>query len=181
MLATIVEDWQRRRELQAVNRRIAQEPEPALPRFVAGHHRGPVWQLLVPGGPPAFMCLGYREAFVVHVRASAFHRAWLATGRALNQPCPRRDRFAQDRKFHWAISGFSQGIENPVPLAEVTATDWQGKRQIAFTNGITRTLWLLAHDVPAFPVQCWTEDEAVRVFEVAGLTPPIHVEELPKA
>lgn len=78
----------------------------------------------------------------------------------------------KDYKFHYAEKGFSHGITNPVPLAYVHCylTDVRenfisglskflfgkdSKKKIpycAFTNGITRTIWLLANGAECFPV-----------------------------
>lgn len=77
-----------------------------------------------------------------------------------------------DRKFPDAQSGFNHGIQNPVPLAYVSFNTferqtikykfkWFGKRTICesmpyvtFTNGITRTIWLLANRCSSFPIEC---------------------------
>ncbi|MBA3537617.1 MAG: hypothetical protein H0T84_13585 [Tatlockia sp.] len=79
----------------------------------------------------------------------------------------------KDYKFHHAEEGFSLGISNPVPLAYVHCylTDFnesfatkifnsvivkknmiKKRPYCAFTNGITRTIWLLANGAECFPV-----------------------------
>ena len=58
-----------------------------------------------------------------------------------------------DYKFHRAEKGFSFGISNPVPLAYVHC--YFSDVQIpycSFTDGITRTIWLLANGAECFPV-----------------------------
>jgi len=72
----------------------------------------------------------------------------------------------KDRKLHYAERGFSYGIENPVPLANVVCYErteeipiYRKKYLIfkrlvkiqeeffdyvALTNGITRTIWLIS-------------------------------------
>ena len=77
-----------------------------------------------------------------------------------------------DYKFHYAEDGFAQGIDNPVPLAYVHCyfSDFQNndnnrlinllsrktnkikRPYCTFTNGITRTIWLLANGAECFPV-----------------------------
>lgn len=92
-----------------------------------------------------------------------------------------------DRKFSDAQRGFSHGIKNPVPVAYVSfnffereSTEykfkWFGKRIISeslpyvtFTNGITRTIWLLANRCPAFPIECKLP-AARQLHEIAGLS-----------
>lgn len=77
-----------------------------------------------------------------------------------------------DYKFHHAEKGFSHGISNPVPLAYVHCylSEFYEKFSIrllnylvgkkhsitkrpycAFSNGITRTIWLLANGAKCFP------------------------------
>ena len=94
-----------------------------------------------------------------------------------------------DYKFHHAEAGFSRGVSDPVPLAEVECemytvhkTIWGRKMwffrtylgteekqtvSIRFGNGITRTIWLLANGAKAFPVECPT-DSAALLQESAG-------------
>ena len=65
--------------------------------------------------------------------------------------------WANDYKFGDAEDGFSQGRDNPVPLAEVGLG---GRVGVGFTNGITRTLWLLVQQAHAFPVECRTSSSS---------------------
>jgi hypothetical protein len=86
------------------------------------------------------------------------------------------DTWVQGYKYPEAERGFSHGVGNPVPLAEVTCQthiqrDAIWKRRylffrecvgvqesrfdyVAFINGITRTIWLLVHGAECFPVEC---------------------------
>ena len=86
------------------------------------------------------------------------------------------DTWVQDYKYPEAEHGFSHGFANPVPLAEVVCQthvqrDAIWKRRylffrecvgvqesrfayVAFSNGITRTIWLLVHGAEYFPVEC---------------------------
>lgn len=72
----------------------------------------------------------------------------------------------KDYKFQYAEEGFSHGITNPVPLAQVNYESTGGVQNywskltkktqqghLSFTNGITRTIWLLAHGAKYFPVE----------------------------
>lgn len=79
----------------------------------------------------------------------------------------------RDYKFHYAETAFSGGIDNPVPLADlqchlrdkegtitslseqIFSDNYIGKRipYCSFTDGITRTLWLLANGAESFPVR----------------------------
>ena len=82
------------------------------------------------------------------------------------------ETWPNDYKYSHAVEGFSHGRENPVPLADVsygaairTSVSYKFLRfgrterqeqieYVAFTNGITRTIWLLTHGCAAFPVKC---------------------------
>lgn len=46
---------------------------------------------------------------------------------------------------------FSEGIINPVPLAVI---DYIESGKLYLLDGITRTLWLLVHNVKIFPIAC---------------------------
>lgn len=98
----------------------------------------------------------------------------------------------KDYKFHLAEQGFSSGELNPVPLAYVHCylCDEHGsfnnkplnkligrsiadkKPYCAFTNGITRTIWLLANGAKCFPVM--TDSKS---YELLKLYAGIHEQE----
>ena len=89
--------------------------------------------------------------------------------------------WVQDRKFPKAEKGFSYGETNPVPLAMLTCAIrdlkkdvWQRRLlffreymgaqvykrvpYVTFSNGITRTIWLLTYGAEYFPVMCGTSN-----------------------
>nr|AGH89376.1 putative fertility inhibition factor FiwA [uncultured bacterium] len=133
-----------------------------------------LWCLPVPGKPDAFMRVDAGEAdhdrFVVPVNAKAFNRLWLAGGLASPERpdgCPLRKDMASDSKYRHAINGFAAGRESPVPLANVVLERGQTP-SVRFNNGVTRTLWLLANNVAAFPVLVAGEDNAKALAKLAG-------------
>lgn len=67
---------------------------------------------------------------------------------------------------------------NPVPLAEPVPTTIEGNFAIGFANGMTRSMWLLAHEVAVFPVYVGSEASAVMLAQHVGIAPPIKVSEL---
>jgi hypothetical protein len=96
-----------------------------------------------------------------------------------------------DYKFRHAEAGFAEGEWNPVPLASVSCgvyveqvkivrsyylgirknVEWREgppSNLLGFTNGITRTIWLLTAGVRVFPVECGAEDAAL-LQRLAGL------------
>lgn len=88
------------------------------------------------------------------VDGSRFYEVWRqATLSGLSAvPCPPRSQMHRDYKFGDAERGFNYGIANPVPLADVSAREVHRQTVIYFTNGVTRTLWLLASGAEVFPV-----------------------------
>lgn len=85
-----------------------------------------------------FLDLWRRDPFQMHVD--------LANGNPTTWP--------NDEKYEHAVTGFSFGNENPVPLALVSCEQHKSIEYMAITNGITRTIWLLTNACAAFPVEC---------------------------
>ena len=85
------------------------------------------------------------ERYVVIVDTHNFYKTW--TGNSIDQCNIYNDW--ELKKYYEAIDGFSKGIENPVPLAVVGYSN-----EIAFTNGITRTKWLIINRARCFPLEC---------------------------
>ena len=84
-----------------------------------------------------------------------------------------------DCKFQDAARGFSEGQQNPVPLALVHTRPWEGFNFVGFTNGITRTMWLLSNHAESFPVSLNQLHEAEFLNQLAGVgVDPITYEEL---
>lgn len=92
---------------------------------------------------------------VVVVDAQKFLAAWQRNPR-YREPLAFADEhgWRNDYKFEHAEKGFSHGIENPVPLALIGVDDDKAGASVGFTNGITRTIWLLANGAAAFPIEC---------------------------
>ncbi|EIJ6113748.1 hypothetical protein LJJ21_004708, partial [Salmonella enterica] len=183
-LQLLHQQYRVRQELKKVDAQLARlsELEPAdAPQLVPGHRRGVVWRVSVPGQSDVFMCLpnyAGQRYFVVYVSGLAFYRAWLASGAGHYQSCPLQPDMPNDRKFKDAVSGFAQGFENPVPIADVAPSMKGGELIVHFTDGITRSLWLLAHDVEAFPVLCSDLDSASLLADKAGVADPVRVRTL---
>ncbi|QQC67846.1 plasmid fertility inhibition factor family protein [Paraburkholderia ginsengisoli] len=98
--------------------------------------------------------------------------------------------WVRDRKFSYAEEGFAGGESNPVPLADVDCTTHIKQRplyrsrllvlrklvgyeredipHVSFSDGITRTIWLLTHGARVFPVMC-SVSEAPLLKQLAGL------------
>lgn len=77
-----------------------------------------------------------------------------------------------DYKFKHAVDGFANNQNSPVPLAFLSARYVDGHPYIGFTNGVTRTLWLLVNGAKSFPVEVHKEESAKYLYEFAGIGEP---------
>jgi hypothetical protein len=140
-----------------------------------------VWKIHVPNQPPRSMRLGHVPAdsgqHVVLVDADRFYRAWLNRPMPVNDlhgtdGCPLRADMPKDRKYASAVEGFDLEARTAVPLANVHCQRAEnGEPRIMFTNGITRTYWLLANQAESFPVLVSNATEAQALHEAAGVGP----------
>lgn len=137
-----------------------------------------VWQIELPNQKPCFMrsIIGglEDEYFVVHVDAKRFYYHWLLSSvnpSDRNRPnhCVLLKDMPQDYKFNDAVKGFADCVDNPVPLALAFADHAFGNPYIGFTNGVTRTMWLLVQGVKSFPIEVHGEDSANQLYELAGI------------
>ena len=118
--------------------------------------------------------------FAVIVNAERFLQLWRNADYKAHREIAHGnpESWQRDYKFNEAKDGFSKGIVNPVPLADVscyldtrksllggTKTQWC----VGFTNGITRTIYLLTYGAKSFPVMCRGEDEAFNMHTHAGV------------
>lgn len=156
--------------------------------LVVSDSKAAIWEIVVPGMKPCYMQLkasqGKQESYVVRVDGDKFFRAWL-TGSGIGQwkerdACEPRHRLSEDHKYRWPAEHFPQGISNPVPLADSSINrDSRGKLGVSFTDGVTRTKWLIANRAESFPVHVRDKDAAVLLNSVAGLdSDPIPVSSL---
>ena len=144
------------------------------------------------------------ERFVTVVDAKKFLHLWSLEPYNFNAELGKgtRKTWVADRKYPEAAKGFSHGISNPVPLANVVCNEHQDQSitykkrlfrrpeivkieevrfsYVNFINGITRTIWLLANGAQYFPVECHSKNGAERLFYECGLEscPIKSVEEL---
>ena len=139
-----------------------------------------IYEIQIPRSNSVFMCVqrtNYMndQRSVVIVDARRFLDAWRASAKAypytneqiaLQSPA----EWKKDYKYPDAVDGFSRGEINPVPLARLVVNPVRGAGKpldIGFTNGITRTIWLLANDARSFPVECNAES-AAKLYALAG-------------
>lgn len=67
-----------------------------------------------------------------------------------------------DYKYHYAEKGFSHGLKNPVPLAYPHCESNKHGVYACFTDGITRTIWLLSQGATSFPIEA--SNDAAQLF-----------------
>ncbi|WP_369160803.1 plasmid fertility inhibition factor family protein [Candidatus Thiodiazotropha sp. LNASS1] len=132
------------------------------------------------------------ERCVVVVDATKFLKLWKAEPYSIHSDISmgNPETWKNDRKYHHAVKGFSFGISNPVPLANVVCNEHViskpiyerkyilfkkllrieeiGINYVSYINGITRTIWLLCNGAKSFPIECNLKDGAQRLAEYAG-------------
>lgn len=151
-----------------------------------------VFTVPLPRSDPVFMSIELndysRDYFgVVIVDSVKFLQLWRSEPNSIHREVANGspESWPSDRKYGLAVTGFSHGRANPVPLADVSygvATRISRIRKlfglrkeilredipfVGFSNGITRTIWLLTQGCPAFPVQCSLEG-ARELYRVAA-------------
>ncbi|MBR8135915.1 plasmid fertility inhibition factor family protein [Burkholderia cenocepacia] len=127
-----------------------------------------------PGGP---------ERFVVHIDAETFYRRWLETSPTFpkqnSQDCVPRRAMSLDSKFAVAATAFRGGRDAPVTLPSVGYWAAASGYEVAMSDGMTRTFWLLAHRVRSFPVSVADASWATILNGMAGIgVAPIAFSEL---
>ncbi len=129
---------------------------------------------------------------VVEVDAEKFLDLWRRDPYGAHADVSRGNlaTWIKDRKFSGAEDGFADGVRNPVPLADVCCEmhiaqmplyrsrfllfrnrvgyERDDIAHVSFTDGITRTIWLLTHGARVFPVMCRASD-APLLQQLAGL------------
>jgi len=129
---------------------------------------------------------GRENSAVVIVDAQKFLHLWQSDPYGAHAELANGTPFTwpNDYKYDRAVAGFSHGRANPVPLPDISfgtaprsidesiqKSRTDGSEQveyIAFTNGITRTIWLLTQGCKAFPVKC-SIDCASGLVRAAGV------------
>ena len=165
-----------RMELDALDWQLKQDAPPTLPAPVVQAADKLAWRIPMRDGSEVFMSVtsGHTDdtLFVVPVDAAAFYRTWLAaTLRNPERPdgCRLVSEMPEDYKYRHAVEGFSHGEKNPVPLARVGVLTEDGAVDVRFTDGVTRSYWLLANDATAFPVVVSGREAAMALAKAAGV------------
>src|SRR5437763_1891806 len=129
-----------------------------------GSARRLVFSVAMPSGTPVYMSVkpstyGFDDYGVVVVEAHAFLSLWRAEPHGIHAKDANGhpESWREHYKFAAAACGFLRGLSDPVPLAEVsceaetnTTVRDLSQSYVFFSNGITRTIWLLANGCTAF-------------------------------
>ena len=177
MFSWITAELAKHRELRQLAAEASHRPRPIAPQLIGLDPYKATWLVPIPADRPRYMQATagaiQDEIFVVMVDGEAFYHAWLRCSPSIRKrrgaDCILRADMPADYKYKWAADGFSHGLENPVPLATCGAFQEGKGVGIGFTNGVTRTFWLLAHRAPAFPVEVYGRESAELLNQVAGI------------
>lgn len=132
-----------------------------------------VFEIRLPNSKVVFMSLdvGFEkdERAIIIADATKFLSLWRSNPYGTHNNIANGNPFLwkQDYKFKHAEEGFSAGEENPVPLASIHFQVGKTYKKfcnliwsintiqyVSFTDGVTRTIWLLSNKCFAFPIVC---------------------------
>lgn len=120
---------------------------------------------------------------VAIVDASVFLNLWRASPYALHADIANGNprTWKKDYKYTDAENGFREGFDNPVPLGLVSYENTPHKGiwtklvsrnivpgSVSFTDGITRTIWLLSNGAKSFPIEV-SDGQAVKLSNIAKM------------
>ncbi len=131
-----------------------------------------IWRIDMPGRRFVYMSSVDKESVAV-VNASRFYYYWLRQSvrqdRGSPGACVTKAKMKCDYKYHYAEEGFSHGLANPVPVANIGCFLSNGEPYIGFTDGITRTFWLISNGCKAFPIDAGDVESAQLLNEFCGV------------
>lgn len=128
------------------------------------------------------------DTIAISIEAQLFKKLWKNTNYLAHIDVAKGNEstWINDYKYKWAELGFSKSKENPVPFADIsyevniykmsiikkrfpffTKPFGEIKHSISFSDGITRTIWLLCNGAKELPFSISTDDayNLVKVFE----------------
>ncbi|HIF9170109.1 TPA: plasmid fertility inhibition factor family protein [Photobacterium damselae] len=135
-----------------------------------------VFTLSLPDGREVYMreALNHHEdsGFIVFVDSARFESVWFKCAGEysphLHLARGTKQHRMDDDKFGNADDAFLLSKDSPVKLAFLSVNSYQIPN-ISFTDGVTRTVWLLAHGASCFPIYVYREKDAQHVHQFVGL------------
>ncbi len=108
-------------------------------------------------------------SYVIFADRFRFESVWFKCGfnEAPDLARGNENSWRNDYKFHLAEDGFNGGIENPVPLATFSSFDCYPS--VSITDGMTRTIWLMANGAKYFPVFTYGKESAINLHRYIGV------------
>ncbi|KVA20530.1 Osa protein [Burkholderia cepacia] len=175
----------RARDLREAGRPSPVHLRPQASELVDLSAQRAMWRVAVPGQADCYMAATPAETdrYVVHLDAQMFYGLWLGTSPRFPQPnsqdCVPRRVMPLDSKYASAAAAFRAGRLEPVALPPVGYWIEGGGYEVAMSNGMTRTFWLLANRVRSFPVSVDNATWATMLNNMAGVgVAPIAYREL---
>jgi hypothetical protein len=164
-------------ELCKLEHKVKTATRPSPPNLISVDSSRAIWEVPIPGQVCRFMSAESGaindEFFVVRVDTETFYYTWLKSSPAIfdrhGADCILRSDMPRDHKYKYATGGFANGKENPVPLAHVYADMYKEHARIGFTNGVTRSFWLIVNHAPSFPVMVHGRESAELLNHLVGL------------
>lgn len=149
-------------------------PPPSLPAVVEHDSRWTVWEIRTGQGDRHYLRRHHHDTkgHIIFAHAERFYGFWLlcsATGHPRGDACVPRKMMPKDYKYQRAVEGFGKSLESPVPLAEISAMMKKSNLRIMFSDGVTRTFWMLHNRCPSFPVVVQDREAAKLLNERVGL------------
>ena len=137
-----------------------------------------IWQISFKDKPIHYMSSNgnYGDCYVVYVDTELLYLILLIDGLKSNgddaiEPFHKlRKDLPTDYKYHYAEEAFAKSVESPIPLALIHAGEPSNKPSIFFTDGITRTIWLIANHALSFPIFTQGAESAHLLNDLVGLT-----------
>lgn len=153
-----------------------------LPQVVELTYRRCVWK--IQADKDAYMCVERTpfhndRRYIVVVEGAKFYQLWRRSPLPVVQV---RNLMTLDYKYRALDENFGNSASSPIPLAQVSCYPRDGRDGVYFTDGLTRTLWLLANHAKAFPVLLHDEGSSLELCRLTstGLEPSTVASLLPK-
>ncbi|UYZ83073.1 hypothetical protein MTZ49_10710 [Entomomonas sp. E2T0] len=166
-------------EIVLLRESLKQHVSPPPPDLIEHTSTRLVWRISLTGKEDQYMKYDkpnyvHDNDFLVYVDTELLYLLLLndalISNDKTNYSCKLRRDLPDDDKYPYAEEGFSKGITWPVSLATINMDVVENKPSISFTDGITRTIWLIANYASSFPVYTNSLDSANNLNIIAGLT-----------
>lgn len=175
-------------EIALLRESLKQHTPPPLPtiidpRSIQGMWQHPfkqhvIWQIPFKDKSTHYMSSNgyYGDCYVVYVDTELLYLILLIDGLKSNsnddiEPFHKlRKDLPNDYKYYDAANAFAKSVNVPIPLALIYVGESSNRSSISFTDGITRTIWLIANHALSFPIFTHGAESANLLNDLVGLT-----------